>query len=84
MDSSFSSADYVASSGDDETYVDVSGDVNVSRDPDANPAFMLKINNAKNQNTDRINATAVVEVVFLRVQTLFIFKFIEEQVNRVG
>ena len=60
LDARFSSADYVAVQGDDETYVDLSSDVNVSRDPDANPAFMLKINNAKNSNLDRINASAVV------------------------
>jgi hypothetical protein len=61
LDAKFSSADYVAVSGNDETYVDLSADVNVSRNPDLNPMFMLKVNNAKNKNSDRINATAVVK-----------------------
>jgi hypothetical protein len=61
LDAKFSSADYIAVQGNDETYVDISADVNVSRNPDLNPMFMLKVNNAKNKNTDRINATAVVK-----------------------
>jgi len=61
LDSRFSSADYIAVQGDDETYVDVSADVNVSRDADALPAYMLKVNNGRGSNKDIINATAVVK-----------------------
>lgn len=60
LDASFSSADYVAVQGNDETYVDVSGDLNIHASTSALPTFMMKVNNARNFNTDKINTTAVV------------------------